>query len=492
MSYNLKLRLGIALFLAFMTFLSVRIVNRPLNALNLGFDKQKYKSFGNNLILPTWLAYWTTIYVVADGWGHAAEHLLIKGFGILLSLTVYYIILLPLLPFFRRHFRARTCALLWVLPNFLYFYLLDDAFPLKRPLLVLPVPLTAVKAAGLIWLTGFAAVLAWKIGSHLWFRHQIVDSSHEITDETILELWKEEQLAAGMSELLPMKPVISPMVRTPLSIGLMHSTTLLVLPEKSYTTEELILIFRLDIIHIQRKDASSKLFMAFCGALCWFNPFLWKSMRACSADMELSCDETVLLDEPEETRQQYARLILHTAGNARGFTTCLSASAESLRYRLRKITAPVSLRKGGLTLALITLLLFMSVGHVALSYEQFPASDILPGKISTAQVSSIQMTRTTAGGSESKSYQCTDPAALQAYIESLELHKITGYYEFTDCPQSLHIHYADGSTDGYHLYLQDGSLLAGETDWKSWMDTWYIMEDIDWDYIGSLLTPVNS
>ena len=102
------------------------------------------------------------------------------------------------------------------------------------------------------------------------------------------------------------------------------------------------------------------------------------------------------------------------------------------------------------------------------------------------------MTRTTAGGSESKSYQCTDPAALQAYIESLELHKITGYYEFTDCPQFLHIHYADGSIGGYHLYLQDGSLLAGETDWKSWMDTWYIMEDIDWDYIGSLLTPVNS
>ena len=481
-----------AFLMAVAAYASVTAVNRRPHRAAWLYGKLKYSSFGNVLILPIYLCTVFSMDVLLDGWGRAAEEFLISGFGILLSMTVYYICLIPALPFLRNHFRARTCALLWLLPNFLYLYIIGKVMTRSHPLLVLPVPLTAVKAAGLIWLTGFAAVLAWKIGSHLWFRHQIVDSGHEITDETILELWKEEQLAAGMSELLPMKPVISPMVRTPLSIGLMHSTTLLVLPEKSYTTEELKLIFRHEIIHIQRKDASSKLFMAFCGALCWFNPFLWKSMRACSADMELSCDETVLLDEPEETRQQYARLILHTAGNARGFTTCLSASAESLRYRLRKITAPVSLRKGGLTLALITLLLFMSVGHVALSYEQFPASDILPGKISAAQVSAIQMSRTTAGESESKSYQCNDPAALQAYIESLELHKITGYYEFTDCPQSLHIHYADGSTDGYHLYLQDGSLLAGETDWKSWMDTWYIMEDIDWDYIGSLLTPVNS
>ena len=481
-----------AFLMAVAAYASVTAVNRKPHRATWLYGKLKYSSFGNVLILPIYLCTVFSMDVLLDGWGRAAEEFLISGFGILLSMTVYYICLIPALPFLRNHFRARTCALLWLLPNFLYLYIIGEVMTRDHPLLVLPVPLTAVKAAGLIWLTGFAAVLAWKIGSHLWFRHQIVDSGHEITDETILELWKEEQLAAGMSELLPMKPVISPMVRTPLSIGLMHSTTLLVLPEKSYTTEELKLIFRHEIIHIQRKDASSKLFMAFCGALCWFNPFLWKSMRACSADMELSCDETVLLDEPEEIRQQYARLILHTAGNARGFTTCLSASAESLRYRLRKITAPVSLRKGGLTLALITFLIFVSVGHVALSYEQFPASDILPGKISAAQVSAIQMSRTTAGESESKSYQCNDPAALQAYIESLELHKITGYYEFTDCPQSLHIHYADGSTDGYHLYLQDGSLLAGETDWKSWMDTWYIMEDIDWDYIGSLLTPVNS
>ena len=59
--------------------------------------------------------------------------------------------------------------------------------------------------------------------------------------------------------------------------------------------------------------------------------------RKSADDLELSCDETVLAGEDSGSRKRYAELILKTAGDERGFTTCLSATATALRYRLKNI-----------------------------------------------------------------------------------------------------------------------------------------------------------
>lgn len=69
-------------------------------------------------------------------------------------------------------------------------------------------------------------------------------------------------------------------------------------------------------------------------ALCWFNPLMWIATRKASDDLELSCDEIVLENMDEGMRRQYAELLLDTAGQAGGFTICLSAAAETMRYRL--------------------------------------------------------------------------------------------------------------------------------------------------------------
>lgn len=56
----------------------------------------------------------------------------------------------------------------------------------------------------------------------------------------------------------------------------------------------------------------------------------------------------MLLDEPQPVRRQYAELLLQTAGDERGFTTCLSATAGALRYRLRNIMTPGKKRTGAI------------------------------------------------------------------------------------------------------------------------------------------------
>ena len=46
----------------------------------------------------------------------------------------------------------------------------------------------------------------------------------------------------------------------------------MVVPERDYTQEELRLVLRHELVHISREDSAAKFFLAFCTAMCWFNP----------------------------------------------------------------------------------------------------------------------------------------------------------------------------------------------------------------------------
>ena len=161
--------------------------------------------------------------------------------------------------------------------------------------------------------------------------------------------------------------MISPAVRTPLIVGLLRDELVLVLPERDYSEEELRLIFRHELVHLQREDVWLKCFMLFCTAMRWFDPLLWLAMRRAAEDAELSCDETVMARAGAAERRLYAELILSTAGDARGFSTCLSASARGLRYRLRSIVKPEKKCAGILLLSLLSFLLVASCGLICVA-----------------------------------------------------------------------------------------------------------------------------
>lgn len=489
MSYNFKLHLICAIAMAALMFTTVRSVNKERHFWGPEKGYHKYKAFTNILMLPTYLTTWVVMRAMFEGWAETCQWLLTTGFGILFSITVYYLVLIPLQAVFRRHFSARTCAMLWIMPTLLYICVIGELTEWNRPLLVIPGSSEAVRIAGIIWLVGFLGVMLWKIGSHLLFRHQITSTSRKITDEAILNLWTAEQIAAGMHPLLPLTPVYSDVVQTPLSIGFIDTTILLVLPDRSYTQDDLKLIFQHEIIHIQRKDSQTKLFMAFCAALCWFNPFMWKSLQTCTSDLELSCDETLLADADEATRHHYGQLLLHTAGDSRGFTTCLSASAESMRYRLKHVMMPhTDLRRGSFIMALIAFLLVMSVGFVSLSYEQLPAGQVLASKTWAPGITAESPVLYSVQGYGD--CQITDAEALHQYIQSIEVHKITGYYRFDLPDEYLCVPYVTERGKEFKVYLTEDSLLINRYDFSDmYRESYYITQDIDWDYIESLLEP---
>lgn len=284
---------------------------------------------------------------------------------------LFFCILLPFSSSIRKHFTARTSASLWQIP----FYILYLTI-LVKPEIHNNIPLFAVihlsnhsiesviKWIALIWFVGIIGVFSWHIITHFAFRHRLLKAAYPITDGTVLDIWNQEERYTKFTSLEYL-PLICPLIHTPMTIGLFNSSIQVLLPEKAYTPEELSLVFRHELVHISRNDDGNKFSMILLCSLFWFNPLMWIARQKASEDLELSCDESVLLDADEQKRIEYANLLLQTAGDERGFTTCLSASLESMRYRLNSITRPKKRHIGGALVATVTIALYLTAFFIA-------------------------------------------------------------------------------------------------------------------------------
>ncbi len=340
---------------------------------------------------------------------------------VMLATAVYFALLLPVLPLLRRHFSARACATLWLLPNVLYFAVYGDGRG-KGPLLMLPVR-ARLDWLLWVWLAGAVTVFAWKIAEHVRFRRALLRDAHEPDAETLAvfqSVREEMQESSALAAPLPL--LASPKTATPLSVGLMGKRLRVVLPERSYSPDELRLIFRHELIHIARQDAGTKLFLTCCAAAMWWNPLMWLAMRRCADDLELGCDEFVLLDEPEDARARYAELLLRTAGDERGFTTCLSATAEALRYRLENVLRPKKKLLGGVMLGVVTVLLVAFCGSVTVAYAPQRLDEALG-----VDAEALEMRHIYVYG-EYKSLPEPDIAALWDALRSREVYRLAGSY----------------------------------------------------------------
>ena len=406
----------------------------------------------------------------------------------ILQVSVYFAVLLLFLPLLRRVVRPSTVAMLWLLPNYLY---LTCNVSLWRcdPKVVLPVPAALTWRLPLAWGLGFLAVMGRAVIRHVLFRRQLLRGAAAVTEPEILAVWSREKEAVGLENAaLPL--VRSAATATPLSIGVWQRTTRVVLPERAYTPQELALIFRHELIHIRHRDAAAKLFLTFCQAVCWFNPLMWVAMRKCADDLELSCDELALADADDGTREAYARLVLRTAGDERGFTTCLSVKAQALRYRLRGIVArPRRLTGGVLVGALLSLLLFSS-GTVALAYSPAPAGEVLfHGRSAAYTPSAVSVTPDPQWyPNREVFYRCTDGAALTRYLSGLTLYRTSS---LNDQPRE----------NGLYIRLDDGERVVALYLYDHLLDFWrgaagdehltcYFPEELDRGYLMSLLEPL--
>ncbi len=288
------------------------------------------------------------------------------------ALSLYYLLLIPAHPFLRKHICSRACVLLWTSPLFLvliwFLYSTSDLSMLMRrqPLLIIYIPSGVSRIILIAWLLPAAVFFTAQIVYHFATQHRISAAAVPVTDPAVKSLLKIEcdRIKYGSAPLL----YRSSSITTPMTFfGPIHR--ILYLPDRKYSRDELQLIYRHELRHLQRGDIETKIFMAFIRALFWFDPLFWIAIRKVSDDIELACDELVLENESDDTRREYAALLLTTAGSSAGFSTCLSASAASLRYRLKAVMEPRRYRKGSFAVAAAMFLTYFLFGLISIVWH---------------------------------------------------------------------------------------------------------------------------
>lgn len=444
--------------------------------------ERRFRPFIAPYYLPLMYAVWFILLIPLRQEGYAVKSAMDRtALGLLISfalISAYYTLMLLFLPLLRHVISPYGLSALWILPNILYLNIhLRDA-PSRW---VMRIDGTWLKPAAIVWGVGAAAVMGWYVYGHIRFRRELLRNVGRASAEAINVLRDEERriLARHSYEL-----VTSPKIATPLSIGLFPRTTKIVLPERAYTADELRLILRHELTHIRRQDAWTKVFIALCTAASWFNPFVWLAMRRASEDFELGCDDQVLYGEDDETRRTYARLILTSVGESRGFTTSLSATARSLRYRLASIVHPKKRLIGGLLVGLTAGFLIFSCGQIALAYSGGSAQDAVFAGCSAAELG-YSGDIVWWDDSGAKTYALENPEGLTEYILALRVYRFIGELDNTE----PNIRYVVTTPEGPLMVALFDSKLVVRPAHGHLIDevTYYHGKAIDWDYLRGFL-----
>lgn len=445
--------------------------------------RQRYLPLFPSDLLPAMLVSLFVSGLILLGAAPTFRMMLTMCVDIFPHICLYYAVLLLAAPFLRDRISARGCGMLWLLPNYLYLTQMSY-MELPRPLVTLRTPGRLIVVLAGIWLLGFLAVFIRNIVNHLRFRKELLKDAVPVTDPEVWALFREELAEARLKWRRP-RLVMTDAVSTPLAIGLYRWSTRIVLPRRAYSPEELRLIFRHELIHISRGDSESKFFMMFCAAMCWFNPLMHLAMGKGAEDFELSCDETVLLGADESVRERYAELILRTAGDDRGFSTCLSASASSLRYRLRAIVKPKKRPTGALLVGLTFFLLCMTCGYVSLAYgEDTGAAAVFRGH----DPAGFTVRRITpSGGASLDGDRLEDGGALTRYLAGLRTQEMTGNYSLAGEERTLTVEY-ESPYGGVWVELQTDHMrvLHWSDERRAW-HSYHLPEPVDWEEIAAIV-----
>ena len=371
------------------------------------------------------------------------------------------------MPWLRERISGWACVSLWLLPNVLYIIQIQR-FAAGMPLFVIVTSGDWAFTLLSIWLAGCCLLLLYKIAEHLVFRRRILREAVEAEPEAQALFIEELELAQfrGRRPLL----LRSGAVATPLSIGMFRSTLRIVLPERAYSEDELRLVLRHEIVHICHDDASAKFSLVSVVAMCWFNPLVWLAMSRSAEDLELSCDEAVLFGAPKDERRRYADLLLSTAGDARGFTTCLSATGRSLRYRLKNVMQPPMKAGGALAIGLAVFFMLLCFGQVALAYGGGVGRDVI---FNAHELSEYRL----------QDEPGADEEALIEYLASLELRELTGSYDF-DTFNARHRGFRfEGPQGEVYVGLYDNAVEVLIYSEDRRLHTYYVPGGVDWELV---------
>ena len=153
----------------------------------------RFLPFGGYYYLPMMMLLYPILGVIVGGAQMAVQLTLCALMRVFLELGVYYVLLMAVMPWLRRWVSARVCAMLWLLPDWIYAFVGRLDLPTDGKKLVLHAPGTLVYVLLAVWAVGAVGVMVWKIGSHLAFRRRILKNAVPVTDRQTLHVWEDRK-----------------------------------------------------------------------------------------------------------------------------------------------------------------------------------------------------------------------------------------------------------------------------------------------------------
>lgn len=444
-------------------------------------NDKKYEPIITGHLLPVALFVGFLFDLFVDGIENSVFTLINNCFNLVVVISVYYLFVFLFLKLFRKYLHPIVISSIWMLPNLLYFFVMyrnNFTYRNGTEFIIEMSSILMYLFVG-VWILGFVLILAYKVVEHFNYRKSILEDAKEITDQNIINIFElEKEKITYNKEIQLMK---SKHIQTPLTIGIRNKV--LVLPNVNYTEEELKLIFKHEIIHIGRSDVIIKLHLVFCNALCWFNPLMWLANKKCSEDLELSCDTSVLANEEDVLRKQYARLILKNANSEKGFTTCLSADAKSLQYRLQNIIHPKKKKTGGIIILVLVFLLIAGWGNVSVAIKGYEGFDAL------FQSNNVELTEIYPINVEYKNqvYSFENDEKIIEYFSNLELSKLPRTNILKEDSESCAWFYFKHDDNLVRVMAYD-HYLEVDTDYvDAGNQYYYVDKGINWAYLDELI-----
>lgn len=440
------------------------------------FSKNKGNStpYKANWMLLTYM-FFTFVLSVATGQGMRFEASMISIF---FAGLVYLTILVLSINRIRQYCSASACVSLWNIMCMLYVFVSGamqvSNFYMGIPLVIIPIPHKVALAIGIIWGAGFVCSIIRMIYQHVVFCRLVGRDAVEIKADAGEYESRILSVYHSMSKALRKKSIkikFSPAVSSPVTVGVMDMV--LYMPEHEYSDEELGWIFKHELTHVENDDNLTKLMIAFFNSIYWFMPVMKRSSELVAEDIELGCDEIVLAGADDKSRMIYANLILNTSSDCRGFSTCLSATGECVRYRLGRIVHPRArkIATDSIVMAIAIIMLMCGTGIVQASTDYGTASREIFGKDAVV-----------LSGIEGSDAESVDVKKLEDYLNTATVYP--GYDDLTTVPDNCSIEIViDGVR--YNLNFSDRYLTVSEY-WEEWEEAWEEYDD-GWDITGYLL-----
>lgn len=214
-----------------------------------------------------------------------------------------------------------------------------------------------------VWLIGGLAMLSVHAFSYVHFKRQIVQNGVFVEDDSILCLLQqltEELQIRHKIVIMEYSKAAGPMI-----IGFIRP--ILIMPDETYSREELYFILKHELVHMKRHDIYFKLLLLAVNTLHWFNPAVWLMRREAAVDMELSCDESVVRGMNLEVRKAYTETLLSALYRKCAQRIVLSTQfyggKHVMKKRFKNILVETK-KRNGFSLVVCAVVLTLALGNL--------------------------------------------------------------------------------------------------------------------------------